>query len=261
MSIENPLVTAIIPVCNHEKWVEQAIMSIVDSTYQNKRIVVVDDGSTDDSVSKIIKLSDWVDVNYNGDEPKFIKKGNIKGISILFAGFSKNYGPSTSRNYGIKTGWEGTDLFAFLDSDDWYEPSKIEKSVKIWQKFPNIIGVVYSDYTTINPYTGVQERQYKEPYSQIRLMQECIINNDSVVSKAALEKCGLYDENLRVCEDYQLWCNLSLRGFMAIHIAESLINIRVGNHSSTNSVSKEIWNQCYAQVLKNIRLNYGQFDK
>lgn len=253
-----PLVTAIIPVHNHEKWANDAIASVIKNHYQNKRIVVVDDGSTDKSLSNIFKLvrnAHKIDLPKNNDEPKSIHKGSIsfdKSITdIIVVSFNRAYGPSFARNYGIRTAWEGTDLFAFLDSDDLYEEQKIAQSVIAWQKQPQLIGVVYSDYSTFGA-DGILHRQFKEPFSINRLMQECIINCDSLVSKLALEKCGLFDESMRVCEDYKLWCILSKK-FMSVHIPQSLVKIRVGEHSATSQVSKSIWQECYNKVMNEFR--------
>lgn len=257
-----PLVTCVIPVHNHENWVKDAILSITlsNSDYPNKRLVIVDDGSSDNSLQVILSLleqKNLVQHNENLDEePKAIYTGVIHGVLTIVASFHTPKGPSVARNYGIKTGWEGTDLFAFLDSDDIYLPGKISKSVKIWQEWPDLIGIVYSDYTTYNPYTGAKQRQYKEPYSRQRLMQECIINNDSIYSKKALEKVGLYDENLRCVEDFDLHLRTT-EYFSAVHIPENLITIRVGSHSSTDNVKKQTWEDCYRRVMQKLqqRLN------
>ncbi len=248
------LVTGIIPVHNHEKWVGDAVNSIVNSDYDNKRLVVVDDGSTDKSfetVLSLMQLHKKVDFPNDKDEPKQIFQGFINNVPIIAIQFHRAYGPSFSRNYAIKTGWDGTDLFAFLDSDDWYETTKIAKSVEIWSEMPDLIGVLYSDYSTVDQ-NGVRHRQFKEPFSRSRLLQECIINNDSLYSKKVLEKCGLYDENLRVSEDYDLHIRAT-EHCIAVHIPEDLISIRVGHHSSTSTVTKEVWQQNYNRVFQKLQ--------
>lgn len=245
----NPNVTAIIPCHNHQDWVNQAIDSVVVQNYPRKRIVVVDDGSTDDSWRNIVSKI------YQPKTPQqklehLIIFGNIKNsdVSVVACKLDKSYGPSVARNYGIKTAWEGTDIFAFLDSDDYYEQGKIKKSVEVLG-LGDAVGAVYSDYDTLNIHNGFRQRQFKESFKYNRLVQECIVNNDSLVKKIALAQCGVYDEDLRVCEDYDLWLRVSEK-FVIYHIPESLVTIRVGKHSSTDNVNKATWEQNYRKVFE-----------
>ncbi len=251
------LVTAIVPVFNHRKWVNEAIDSILVQDYPIATIIVIDDGSTDNSCEVVEKrLYKPQLITHNIPEACKFVGGKIihSDIPILLVQLSKNCGPSFSRNIGIKIAWQNTDHFLFLDSDDIYESNKVSRSVEIVSEFPDYIGVVFSDYTTFNPTTGVEQRQYKEPFSRLRLQQECIINCDSLISKKAFEKCGLFDESMRVCEDFDLWQRIS-RHFVCCHIPESLVKIRVGGHSSTDSVNKKIWEECYNKVMKGFMKN------
>lgn len=250
--MQEPQVTTIIPVHNHEKWVMQAINSIVNSSYRKNRIIVINDGSSDSSYQVVLdSLKDCQKVTFpKNDEPKSIYRGSINGIGILAISFHKAYGPSFARNYGIKTAWDGTDLFALLDSDDYYEPTKIEESINVWLKAPGVIGIVYSDYSTFGP-DGIFHRQFKEPFSYNRLKRECIINCDSVFSKIALEKCGLFPEEMRVAEDYFLYSKI-LKNFVAFHLPLDLLKIRIGHHSSTSTVPKEVWETCYRKAMESL---------
>ncbi len=241
------LVSCIIPVFNHEKWVKQAIDSMIKQDYPNKRIVLIDDGSQDNSFGEILSILEEKRIIKADSEPE-IMAGHISKVPVLACKFSKNYGPSIARNYGIKTAWEGSKYFAFVDSDDFYNEGKISKSIALMEE-NQLIGVVYSDYTTMNIHTGFKQRQFKEPFSYSRLIRECIVNNDSVISKKAFETVGLYEEDLRVCEDYSLWLRIAEK-MMMVHIPEDLITIRVGKHSSTSTVSKETWEKCYSQVFE-----------
>jgi glycosyltransferase involved in cell wall biosynthesis len=248
---ELPLVTAIIPVHNHENWVANAVESIRTQTYEKKRLIVVDDGSTDESLKNVLSL-----MTIRGEEqsPDGLRTwyGQYGELETLVASLPKAYGPAFARNAGAKIGLEGTDIYAFLDSDDTYEQEKVSMSVAAFMTAPNNIGVVYSDFSTFNPETGISVRQYKEPYSRKRLVSECIINCDSLVSKSAFVHCGGFDNELRVCEDYDLWLRLT-ENFVAVHIAEDLVRIRVGSHSSTANVPSETWNKNMARVMQKTR--------
>lgn len=241
----NPRVTAVVPLHNHAQWVGGALASIAQQDYRPLRIIVVDDGSTDNSRDEVLSFLQEIQLPEVQEEP-WVALGKLSGfdLDVLLGSFKVAGGPAAARNWGIKVGWPETDYFAFLDSDDEYLPGKISESVR---RFSPEVGVVYSDYDTFRP-DGLRLRQYKEPYNRYRLLAECIINCDSLVSRAALEKVGLFDEELRCVEDYDLWLRLT-EHFTAEHIAEALVAIRVGPHSSSTTVSAERWNQCHQRVI------------
>ena len=242
-----PLVTCVIPCYNHENWVQQAIHSIIKQDYPNKRLIIVNDASTDKSWDRILEvIQDKKKIHDSNPE---IYHGNIEGVSILAVNFEQNIGRSEARNYGIKSGLNDTDLYSFLDSDDYYEQGKLSRSVEEWLKYPDLIGVVYTDYTTLNIHNGLTQRQFKEPFDYNRLQQECIVNNDSLISKRAIEYCGGYDPEMQVVEDFDLWLRISKK-FTIVHIAEALLVVRVGKHSSTDTVSKETWEKCYKRAME-----------
>lgn len=238
-----PHVTAIIPCMNHHWCVLEAIHSVASQKYPNKSIVVVDDGSTDNTIDCIKTIIDELTT-----EP--IITGTVIGYNVPIAvlSFNKTHGPSFARNRGISYAWEKADIFAFLDSDDLYEEGKIEKSVNKLLEDP-AIGAVYTDYDTLNPKIDLRIRQYKEPYCRARLMNECIVNCDSLVTKSALSYAGGFFEELRVVEDYDLWLRIS-KAYLISHIPESLVTIRVGDHSSSNSVPKHVWEECWRKVAQ-----------
>jgi glycosyltransferase involved in cell wall biosynthesis len=244
-----PAVSVIIPLHNHEKWVNNALDSVLTQSYPNKRIVVVNDGSTDGSLKKV------VDRLYRPRGPEkqgepWVCQGKARpnmDTDVMVCSFSQAHGPSFARNWGVKVSWEGSDAFCFLDSDDYYMPNKIARSVAKWQEQPDYIGAVYSDYDTLGE-TGLRLRQYKEPFSRMRLIQECLVNCDSLVSKRAFSVVGLFDEELRTCEDYDLWMRIS-EHFLIVHLPEPLLTIRVGSHSSSSTIAREAWQKNWNRVM------------
>ena len=120
-----PAVTAVIPCHNHEKWVMQAVDSVVAQTYKVNKIIVVDDGSTDNSLQTVINSANCTEI-YNVDGKAWYK-GQRNNVKLELYKNDKAYGPSYARNIGIKAGWNDTDIYALLDSDDLYKPDKIQK--------------------------------------------------------------------------------------------------------------------------------------
>jgi glycosyltransferase involved in cell wall biosynthesis len=241
-----PTVTVIIPNYNYSKWIPDALASIAIQDYPKKQIVVVDDCSTDNSWETVNELlNDKVEIKTEYGKANI---GMYCGIPITNLVLDKNGGPGRARNIGVKLAWDVTHIYAFLDSDDLYMPGKISKSVSIILEDPDIIGAVYSDYDSLNLKTGIAVREYKEPFSRDRLVQECIVNNDTVVTKLALDKAGLYDEEMRVCEDYDLWMRVSER-FVIVHIPEGLVTVRVTGEGATFCVDQKIWQQNWQRIM------------
>ncbi|MFH7243632.1 MAG: glycosyltransferase family 2 protein [Spirulina sp.] len=106
----NPVVSVIIPAYNTEAYIEKAIRSVLDQTWQNFEVVVVDDGSTDKTVSVVRSITD--------NRVKLFKNDH-------------NMGAGASRNRAIRE--SHGDWVAVLDSDDWYAPGRLERLVNLAQ--------------------------------------------------------------------------------------------------------------------------------
>ena len=113
--IDYPTVDVIIPVYNRERFISHTLDSVLSQTYRNVEIVIVDDGSTDRSAEII--------------EP-YLRHNNVKYIQ------QENQGPAAARNAGIVSC--SGDLIAFLDSDDLWLPTKLEKQVDFLMRNPAI---------------------------------------------------------------------------------------------------------------------------
>lgn len=243
-----PRATVVTACHNYGHWVLGALKSALVDPYPDKRLVVVDDGSTDDTARTIFswlrKPTEWISPGgvpgIRGQAP-----GHAVEVTLILA--SPNRGPSAARNTGIRALWEETDVFLNLDADDLYRPGKIARSVLAWQKAPGAIGVVYTDYDNWSVEGGHQVRLYRESYSHPRLQQECIVNPNSLVSRQALEKVGLFDEQMRTAEDWDLWLRIASR-FMLVHLPESLVVMRAGSYNSTHTVPAEVWQANWARI-------------
>lgn len=248
-----PVISTIVPTKNHQNWILDALNSIVDQNYDKNRIVVIDDGSTDETWPLLLSSCQNLRKHpvTGTTEPQELAIGTYQKLPIILAKFSKSYGPSTSRNYGIKTAKQGTDLFAFLDSDDMYAKNKFAHSIPYFIDNP-LVALVYSDYSTLNIHTGLKQRQFKESYSKMRLFQECLPNMDSIFSAAIFDKVGLFEESMRTCEDYDMYMRIAPKGIIC-HIPLDLITIRVGKHSSSSTVSQETWQENYNKVFQRAR--------
>ena len=140
-------VTVGVPVYNSEKFITRCINSVLNQTYQNIEIIIVDDGSTDDSLKVINELKE----NY---------KGNRK-IEI----FTKsNEGPSKTRNYIIEK--STCDFIYFMDSDDWLENNAIEKLVKLQCKYNcDIVKINY--FVNYNERKSIKAKQWNKNSNKV----------------------------------------------------------------------------------------------
>ena len=244
-------VTVLICNYNYGQWIQNAIESVLSSDYSKDKINIclIDDCSTDDSVSQMFKNFKGKDVYEYGDDSVHI--GTIENINTYILPLIKNRGPSYARNFGIDRTLHCTDYYLILDADDEIKPNKISRMVEVMNIAPNMIGVVYADYETYNNEDGRTFVEYKESFTPQRLIQECIVHSGSLVNKEALlsvkDENGFYDCQMRVAEDYDLWVRLCEK-WGIIHIPEILSRVRIHNNNSTNTVDKEIWNDCVKRI-------------
>jgi glycosyltransferase involved in cell wall biosynthesis len=212
---------------------------------------VVNDGSTDNSIQVLREHLTEIQIGkiegLSGD-PKCFFGSLPLANRVIVLDYDVARGPSFARNRGAEVAVKavGAEVLAFLDSDDIYEQGKIRSSIQYFED-PSV-GAVYSDYDTLRP-DGLRVREFKPAYSRELLLKDCIVNMDSLVCAKTFFEIDGFDETLRVAEDYDLWIRLSEKRVI-FHIPESLLTIRVGSHSSTDTVKSEIWNQCWQRVMQ-----------
>ncbi len=246
-------VSVIIPVFNHEEYIQHAIDSVtLEQTYLPSTIVVIDDGSQDDSWKITCGL-----VGEDPEREQFLGVLRVNNKCIILVGIrQKNGGPAKARNTGIQSVFGITEIFAFMDADDFYHPTKIEKSMAIMDSMPQP-GLVYTDYFSLNTQTEESVREFKEPFSMRSMVANNIVSTNSIVSKAALAEVGGFNEDLRVCEDQDLWLRISEK-FAVYHIPEPLFTYRVTGEGSTQTIDSQTWANCRKIVYDNMKKRRNQ---
>jgi glycosyltransferase involved in cell wall biosynthesis len=211
-----PLITVVIPAYNRERYVASAVESVLNQTYQNLEIIVVDDGSTDGTVKAL--------------EP-------YAGRIILFC--QPNAGVSAARNVGIRAArghW-----IAFLDSDDWWKPQKLERQVRAIEKYGVRMCFTRSESDAGEIFQDVEEvvATVKEPgvlhvadaATSVCLARRHPYVQSLLIEKPLLEKVGLFDESLSNADDTQIIFRLSFySGYL--YLDEPLVVIRIGTNNS-----------------------------
>ena len=204
-----PLVSVVLPTFNRESHLRQAITSVLEQTYTNWELVIVDDGSTDGTRSYLAG----------------IRSPRIRVLELEHSGL-----PARVRNAGLRVA-RGT-YVAFLDSDDYWHPSKLAVQVADLAARPGC-GWSYT-YTTL-----VDDRGAEIPHPRQARWQPCAgwiledliavrawVATPAVLAKrSVLEEVGGFEESLRFYEDYDLWLRLS-RVSPASVIARPLVAVR-----------------------------------
>jgi glycosyltransferase involved in cell wall biosynthesis len=194
--VENPLVTIIVPLYNKERYILETLNSILNQTYQNLRIVVIDDASTDKSLEIVEEY--YNSLSYRLQEKLWIlKKYNNQGVSH-------------TRNLGLN-GY--ADIYSFCDADDIWDKTLVEKSIKIYEKYP-YIDCVYS--RVLKDKEGVISED-KSKICNGHVFKDAIQYNFLGCGSNLFVKASIFEENedLRFdesysgCEDWDFLIQLS----------------------------------------------------
>ena len=221
---------------NQGSFFKDCLFGIMSQTRKPDYYVVIDDGSTDFSW-EFITGSFYDQELLNLSNTKSMHEFTWQGVNFLLLQMPKNTGPSNVRNIALKALDEKVDVIAIADADDIYYPEKIEKSVELMKRYPEV-ALVYTDYDIEDINTGVVKREFKEPFSYKRLFEECIVSNNSVFAMQAARQVGGYDPSLRYGEDYDLWLRIADIGSL-YHIPESLYKYRLTGRNVTVTTPPE----------------------
>lgn len=267
--MKQPLVSAIIPNYNYARFLRQAIDGALAQTYKNIEVIVVDDGSSDDSETVLRFFSDRI---------KWVKQ--------------TNQGVSAARNRAVAE--SAGEILAFLDADDIWLPEKIEKQVRVFAAGEKI-GLVHCgavDFDAagnllsehLDGMSGAVSRDLLE------YRRDVILGGGSAaaVTREAFEKVGGFDTNLRIGEDWEFYYRVA-KNFRVGFVPEILLKYRIhsnnsfaGNASSVERMEtdmllaydkifaaadedeKKIKNRCYGRIHTIIAGSYfriGQYSK
>ena len=235
--IKNSKVSIIIPVYNGANFLAQAIDSVLRQTYQNIEIIVVNDGSKDYGATERIAQSYGRKIRY----------------------FSKsNGGVSSALNFGIKkmTG----DYFSWLSHDDIYLPGRVQTQIDFLKNQPPNT-ILYSDFEFIDSDNRhlatiniVPPRDDQFVYTLImrRFLHGCTV----MIPKEAFQKTGEFNENLKNCQDYEMWLRMSKQGFIFHHLNQVLVQGRIHPNQGGN-LRKEIQFKDEEQVYQWVLANFS----
>lgn len=212
----NELVSVVIPTHNRADLLPRAIDSVLNQTYSNFEIIVVSDGSTDNT-------------------EEVVKSYSVKDSRIRFIGYSPARGGNIARNTGIEAA--NGEYVAFLDDDDEWMTEKLERQISVMESNPDI-GLVYTGVRIIYVNEQVSYNAHAKAegdLSKVILLDNCIGTTSTVMMrKGLLIQAGKFDIKLRALQDFDLWirvCQLCKVGL----VSEEMINYY--NYTGTKQVS------------------------
>ena len=186
-------ISVIIPTYNREKLLERAIHSVLRQTVACAEIIIVDDGSMDQTADLV----------------RYLAEKSATPIQYFHQG---NMGPAAARNLGIQQSQSG--LIAFLDSDDHWRKNKLACQLKAMQEDPSAL-ISYTREQWLRE--GVHLNQKKKHIPQhgnifAHCLQLCVVGMSTVIVRRELfEKAGFFSPDFRCCEDYDFWLRVSCR--------------------------------------------------
>lgn len=218
-----PAITIILPVYNGDRYLEKAILSVLDQDYKNFELLIIDDGSTDTSETIIKKIISET----NDDRIKFIKnEKNIGLIATLNKGLSLSESPYIGR----------------IDSDDsWHRKDKLSLQIDYLEKNPEtfVVGtwahiIDENDKPLFDLRTPVTDRELRNRF----LLGNQIIHPSTVFRRSKALEVGGFIEGEKYVEDYSLWLRLGEIG-MLYNFPEFLMTYRVHANSATQKNNVE----------------------
>ena len=195
--------SVIIPLYNKRNAIVATLQSVLAQTFQNFEIVVVDDGSTDNSAQVVEEFFEKHPSLRGGDRGRLLRK--------------ENGGVCSARNRGIQEA--KYDYIALLDGDDLWDEHYLEEQVKLIQDFPEakMWGINFAEMSNGELIrklpTGLLEgyRGYVENYFQIPgRISDLYCSSSVVIQKEAFDKVGYFDERIRYSEDLDMWYRIIL---------------------------------------------------
>lgn len=207
-----PKVTVVITTYNSMAYLPETLESVLGQTFTDFEVLLVDDGSTDSTVQWASELVD----------------SRVRLIT------QENQGVCVARNTGIAHA--GGEYVAFLDSDDLWEPTKLEKQVRCFEDNP-ALGLVHTWLALIDEQGNLTGRVLAsnaegDVWEQL-VQKNTVACSSTMVRRCCFEELGGFDSNLRVAEDWDMWIRIANRYPLAL-IKEPLVRYR----QRTNSKSK-----------------------
>ncbi|HEY3391235.1 MAG TPA: glycosyltransferase [Lacipirellulaceae bacterium] len=222
-----PRVSVVMATYNYGQYIAQAIQSVVDQVYTDWELVIVDDGSTDNTTEVVDRFSNDPRIRYLRQE---------------------NQGQPQAKNAGIRLS-QGS-LIAFLDADDAWLPSKLARQVALFDADAEL-GAAYTGMSFMDSDGRVFAHDNREMVRghvlDVAIMRTIPPFSSSMIRREVLDDVGLFDETIPLAIDYELWLRVALT-YRFDYVAEPLLLYRTG-HANLSRRSEERRRIVLEQIL------------
>jgi len=212
--LKQPSVSVIIPTYNRGHLLPDAIDSVLAQDFSDYELIVVDDGSTDNTLT--------------------ILDGYTNRVKVYR---QTNQGVSAARNHGITV--SSGEFIAFLDSDDLWLPQKLAVQFAFFNSTPEAL-ICQTQETWIRNGVRVNpKKRHQKPSGRIfeKSLELCLVSPSAVMIRRRLfDSVGLFDESLPACEDYDLWLRISSR--FPVYLIDKPLIVKKGGHADQLSGMK-----------------------
>jgi glycosyltransferase involved in cell wall biosynthesis len=227
LTATRPLVTIVTPSFNQARFIRETIESVLTQSYPAIEYLVMDGGSTDETVRV---LRDY--------------GGRLTWVS------ERDHGQADAVNKGWRRA-RGS-IVAYLNSDDTYLPGAVERAVEALAQDPES-GAVYGEAYHVDEHGHVLDRYPSEPFSMARLEETCFICQPTVFLRRELvERLGYLDESLHYSLDYDLWIRAARVGRFAF-IPHYMAHSRL--HADAKTLRQRV--PAHAEIMRTVRRHFG----
>ena len=208
---KTPKITIILPVYNTEKYIGQAIRSILGQSFQDFEFIILDDASTDTSY-------------------EICREYALQDMRVKLLRNAKNFWVVKTRNILL---WEvspKSKYIALMDADDVSDILRIQKQFQFLEKNSDI-SLVWSNIKIINSrWEQIWKRKYLKTHTEIskNIFKKSPLAQPAVmIRKKDLDRIWGYNQDFERCQDYELWCRFYEAGYKMYNIQENLLSYRV----------------------------------
>jgi glycosyltransferase involved in cell wall biosynthesis len=221
---ESVSVSVVIPTYNRSGVLGRAIDSVLAQTHEKLELLVVDDASTD-STAKLVK---------DYDDPR-----------VRHIPHQKNRGANVARNRGILA--SRGEYVAFLDDDDCWKPPKLEKQVEVFASSTTQLGLVYTGREVYDA-EGYVNKNLPSDDGEVfdsLLRRNFIPSETPLVRRACFSESGLFDPNMKSCQDWDMWLRIAQR-YLVGYVPEVLAET---HRDSKNRISDDFGRKCQGTIF------------
>ena len=217
---EQPLVSIVTPSFNQGRFIRRTIDSVLGQTYANIEYLVVDGGSTDETLAVLESY---------GERLRWLSEADEGQTAAINKGFRRTNGK----------------IVGYLNSDDVLLPDAIAKVVEYLRSHPEC-DLVYGDADYIDAEDRVTGTYPTADYSFERLMEDCCICQPAAFWRASVtETVGPFDEKVQLAMDYEYWIRVGRSGLVIRHLEEKLARSRLHPETKTLSARSGIFHEIF----------------